>query len=202
MPTSVCLDHLERRGRRVRWEQWDIASHVAMTYCKDNLSLYQVTLQHSQIFLWQRIIYQNTQTLWAFRIGQHNSPQVRLWDENVAHGEHAQPSQLLRGVKDHRWKAARHLGIQPNFDSSLDFVLALHQQIKQLLSIHNSFPEICHQANESCVPLVDNLGRKTRARFSACSPSICRKLSHTPFSHLTLVKVVEPEAMRICLTLL
>lgn len=109
---------------------------------------------------------------------QHNSPQVRLWDENVAHGEHAQPPQLFRGVKHHRRETAGHFGIQTNFDSSLDFILTLHQQIKQLLSIDNSFPEICHQANQSCIPFIDNLERKAKDQFSARSPSISRKLSH------------------------
>lgn len=133
---------------------------------------------------------------------QHNSPQVRLRDENVAHGEHAQPPQLFRGVKHHRRKTAWHFGIQTNFDSSLDFILTFHQQIKQLLSIYNSFPEICHQANQSCIPFVDNLERKAEYQFSVHSPSISRKLCRTSSSHLTLVKVVEPDAMRICLTLL
>lgn len=132
---------------------------------------------------------------------QHNSPQVRLRDENVAHGEHAQPPQLLRGVKHHRRKTAGHFGIQADLDPSLDFILTLHQQIKQLLSIYNSFPEISHQANQSCVPFIDNLERKEKDQLLAHfqkSVEICHRFS----SSLTLVKVVEPEAMRICLTLL
>lgn len=133
---------------------------------------------------------------------QHNSPQVRLRDENVAHGEHAQPSQLLRGVEHHRRKTAGHFGIQADLDPSLDFILTLHQQIKQLLSIYNSFPEISHQANQSCIPFIDNLERKRKDQLPDHSPSICRKLCHKSPSPLTLVKVVEPEAMRICLTLL
>lgn len=93
---------------------------------------------------------------------QHNSPQVRLWDENMAHGEHAKPPQLFRGVKDHWWETTGHFGIQTNFDSSLDFILTLHQQIKQFLGIYNSFSEIGHQANESCIPFIDNLERKAK----------------------------------------
>lgn len=120
----------------------------------------------------------------------------------MSHREHAQTSQLFRGVEHHRWETARHFGIQTNFDSSLDFILTLHQQVKQLLSIYNSFPEICHQANQSCIPFIDNLKRKAKDQFSARFSSICRKFCHTARFHLTLVKVVEPDAMRICLTLL
>lgn len=95
----------------------------------------------------------------------------------MAHGEHAQSPQLLRGVEHHRRKTAGHFGIQADLDPSLDFILTLHQQIQQLLSIYNSFPEISHQANQSCVPFIDNLERKGKDQLLAHSPTICRKLS-------------------------
>lgn len=93
----------------------------------------------------------------------------------MAHGEHAQPPQLFRGVEHHRRKTTGHFGIQANLDPSLYFILTLHQQIQQLLSIYNSFPEISHQANESCVPFIDNLERKGKDQLLGHSPRTYKK---------------------------
>lgn len=43
--------------------------------------------------------------------------QVRLWDEDVAHGQHTQPTNLLGAVEDDRWEPARHLTVQPDLDT-------------------------------------------------------------------------------------
>lgn len=47
----------------------------------------------------------------------------------MAHGQHAQTSQLLWRVKHHRGEATGHLGVEANLDTSLDFVLAFDQQV-------------------------------------------------------------------------
>ena len=43
--------------------------------------------------------------------------QIGLGNEDVAHGEHAQASNLLGTVEDDRWEPARHLTVQPNLDT-------------------------------------------------------------------------------------
>ena len=48
-----------------------------------------------------------------------------LRDQDVAHRQHAQPSQLLGRVEDDRREARRHLRVQTNFNARLDLVLAL-----------------------------------------------------------------------------
>lgn len=80
----------------------------------------------------------------------------------MTHGQHAQPTQLFGGVKDHGREAARHFGVEANLDTCLDFVLTFHQQVQQLLSIDHSLAEVRHEADESGVPLVHNLRGKTR----------------------------------------
>lgn len=75
----------------------------------------------------------------------------------MAHGQHAQTPQLLRGVEDHRRKTAWHFGVQTNLNTSLDLVLTLHQEVQQLLCVHHGFSEVCHKTNQSRVPFVHNL---------------------------------------------
>ena len=41
-------------------------------------------------------------------------PQVRLRDEDVAHGEHAKSANLLGAVEHHRREAAGLLGVEPD----------------------------------------------------------------------------------------
>ena len=43
--------------------------------------------------------------------------QVRLEDEDVAHGQHTQASNLLGTVEDDRREPAGHLTVQPNLDT-------------------------------------------------------------------------------------
>lgn len=75
----------------------------------------------------------------------------------MTHGQHAQTTQLLRGVKDHRWETTRHFGVQTNLDTGLDLILTLHQEVQQLLSVDHSLTEVRHQTNQSRVPFVHNL---------------------------------------------
>lgn len=79
----------------------------------------------------------------------------------MSHGKHSQSTQLLRGVKHHRRETAGHFGVQTNLDTGLDLILTLHQQVQKLLSVDHSFTEVCHQTNQSCVPLIHNLRRAT-----------------------------------------
>lgn len=116
----------------------------------------------------------------------------------MAHGQHAQPPQFFGSVEYHWREAAWHLGVQANFDSGLNLVLTLHKQVKQLLRVHNSLPEIRHQANQGCVPFVHNLETKAKGRHPSNS-SQCLGIA-TSDTLVTFVKVVEPEAMSICLT--
>lgn len=39
-----------------------------------------------------------------------------------------------------------------------DLVLTLDEQVQQLLGVDHRLSEVCHETNESRVPLVDNLG--------------------------------------------
>lgn len=75
----------------------------------------------------------------------------------MAHGQHAKPTQLFGGVEDDRRETARHFGVQADLDTSLDLVLALHQQVQELLGVDHSLAEVRHQTNQSRVPFVHNL---------------------------------------------
>lgn len=66
--------------------------------------------------------------------------QVRLGNEDVAHRQHAEATQLLRRVENYWRKASRHLGIEPDFDARLNFVFALYQQIQQLVRVDSRLP--------------------------------------------------------------
>ena len=48
-----------------------------------------------------------------------------LRDQDVAHRQHAQPSQLLGRVEDDGREARRHLRVEADFNPRLDLVLAL-----------------------------------------------------------------------------
>lgn len=89
----------------------------------------------------------------------------------MTHGQHAKAAQLFRCIKDHRWEAARHFGVQTNLDTGLDLVFTLHKQVEELLCVHYSLSEVSHQANQSSVPFVDNLDVKADCRKSTIHPS-------------------------------
>ena len=89
--------------------------------------------------------------------------QIRLGNQNVAHRQHTKSSQFFRCIKHDRRKSWRHFWIQTNLDTSLNFVFAFNQQIKQFLGINHSLSEIGHKANQGRVPLVDNLGKGRRS---------------------------------------
>ena len=77
----------------------------------------------------------------------------------MAHGQHAQAAQLFGGVEDHRGETTGHLGVEANLDTRLNLVLALDQQVQQLLGVDHRLAEVRHQTDQSRVPLVHNLGR-------------------------------------------
>ena len=54
------------------------------------------------------------------RISLLGPAEVRLRYENVSHGQHAQPSQLLRGIEDNWREPTGHLGVESNLDTCLD----------------------------------------------------------------------------------
>ena len=88
--------------------------------------------------------------------------QVGLGDEHVAHRQHSQPPQLLRGVEHHGREATRHLRVESDLDPSLDLVLTLDEQVEQLLGVHHRLAEIRHQADQSRVPLVHDLVHRVK----------------------------------------
>mmetsp|Transcript_6537 Transcript_6537/g.26220 ORF Transcript_6537/g.26220 Transcript_6537/m.26220 type:complete len:208 (+) Transcript_6537:3427-4050(+) len=96
------------------------------------------------------------------RVGLHAVPQVALGDENVTHREHTQTTDFFRCGEHARRETARHLRIQTNFYASLNLILTLHQQIKQLRGVNCCLSVVRHQADERRVPLVDNLGKRRR----------------------------------------
>ena len=90
-------------------------------------------------------------------VGLLRPAQVRLRDEHVAHRQHAEPAQLLRRVEDDRREAGRHLRVEADLDARLDLVLALDEQVEQLLRVDDRLAEVRHQADQRRVPLVDDL---------------------------------------------
>lgn len=93
------------------------------------------------------------------RVGLLGPAQVRLWNQHVTHGQHAQATQLLGRIKHHGREPGGHLGVESNLNTCLDLVLALYQQIQQLLGIDYSLSVIRHQTNESGIPLVHDLSK-------------------------------------------
>jgi len=87
--------------------------------------------------------------------------QVSLGNKYVTHAEHAKASQLLRGVEDYGRETTGHLTVQTDLDACLNLIFALHKQIEQLLGVDDCFAEISHQADESGVPLVGDLGESS-----------------------------------------
>lgn len=75
----------------------------------------------------------------------------------MAHGQHAETTQLFGSVEDDRRETTRHLGVQADLDTRLDLVLALHQEVKELLGVDHGLAEVRHQANQGRVPFVHNL---------------------------------------------
>ena len=90
-------------------------------------------------------------------VGLFGPAQIRLRDQHVTHGQHAEASELLGCVEHDRREATRHLGVETDLDTRLDLVLALDEQIEQLLGVDDCLAEVRHQANQSRVPLVHNL---------------------------------------------
>ena len=90
--------------------------------------------------------------------------EIRLGNQDVPHGEHAESSDFFRGVENHWGETAGHLGVEPDLDAGLDLVLALDQQVEQLLRVHRRLSVVRHQPDERRVPLVHNLGERRRAR--------------------------------------
>lgn len=70
----------------------------------------------------------------------------------------------LGSVEDNRWETSRHLRIEANFDTRLDFVLTLHQKVEQWHSGACGLAEVRHETNECGVPLVHDLRESRRAR--------------------------------------
>lgn len=98
------------------------------------------------------------------RLGLLGPAQVRLRYEHVTHGQHAEAAELLGRVEDDRREATRHLRVEADLDARLYLVLALDEQVEQLLRVDNGLAEIGHEADERRVPLVDDLGERRRAR--------------------------------------
>lgn len=60
-------------------------------------------------------------------VGLFAVPEVALRNQDVAHAQHAQASQLLGSVEHHGRETTGHFTVEPDFDSGLDLVLALDQ---------------------------------------------------------------------------
>lgn len=91
-------------------------------------------------------------------IGLLRPAQIRLRNQYVAHTQHAQAAQFFWRIKYDRRESRWHFGIQTNLDTRLDFIFAFHQQVEQLLSVDDGFSEICHQADQCCIPFVNDFG--------------------------------------------
>lgn len=75
----------------------------------------------------------------------------------MTHGQHSQTSQFLRGVEDHWGEPAGHLGVETDLDTGLNLVLALDEEIQQLLGVDHRLSVVGHQTDQGSVPFVDNL---------------------------------------------
>ena len=89
--------------------------------------------------------------------------EIRLRDEHVTHGEHAQTAQLLGGVEDDGWETRGHFRVEADLDARLDLVLTLDEEVEQLLRVDDRLAEVRHQTDQRRVPLVDDLGERRRA---------------------------------------
>ena len=99
-------------------------------------------------------------------VGLFGPAEIRLWDQHVAHRQHAEASELLRRVEHDRREPARHLGVEADLDTSLDLVLALDEEVQQLLGVDDGLAEVRHQADQSRVPLVHNLHVQSTNSFN------------------------------------
>lgn len=88
--------------------------------------------------------------------------QIGLWNEYVSHAQHAETAQLFRCVKNDGRKTWRHLRVQTDFDTSLNFILTFHQQVEQFLCVDNGLTEIGHQTDQSRIPFVDDFSERRR----------------------------------------
>ena len=89
---------------------------------------------------------------------------IRLGNQNMAHGQHSQSAQLFGGVEDDGRETRGHFRIQADLDTRLDLVLALDEQIEQLLGVDDRLAEVGHETDEGRVPFVDDLGEGGRSR--------------------------------------
>ena len=128
IPASVCWDHL------TRWQSGLTINKYIHTYTKKQLKDQRNKIaikrrgKHRQT---DRQTDKNTNTSRERQVKKKqkesreskllsSSPQIRLWNEYMAHGQHAQTSQLLWCVEHNRWKPTWHLGVQANLDTSLN----------------------------------------------------------------------------------
>ena len=65
----------------------------------------------------------------------------------------------------------------------LDLVLALDQQVQQLLGVHSGLPVVGHQPNEGSVPLVGDLGEGGAATAHQHLPDAVLKLLQSLVIH-------------------
>jgi hypothetical protein len=77
---------------------------------------------------------------------------IGLWDENVTHAQHAQATELLWSIEDDRWESTRHFGVQANFDTGLDLIFTLDEEIKHFVGVNDGLAIIGHQTDNSSVP--------------------------------------------------
>ena len=72
--------------------------------------------------------------------------QVRLGDEDVSHGQHTQPTNLLGTVEDDRREPTGHLTVQTNLDT-------LHHNIDPVSSFPSAIEPMLYRGNAvvSCV---------------------------------------------------
>mmetsp|Transcript_29770 Transcript_29770/g.62393 ORF Transcript_29770/g.62393 Transcript_29770/m.62393 type:complete len:346 (-) Transcript_29770:4155-5192(-) len=77
-------------------------------------------------------------------VGLLGKPEVALWDQNMAHRQHAEPSKLFRRIENNRRKTRGHLRVQSDLDASLNLILALHEEIQQLCCVDHGLTEIGH----------------------------------------------------------
>ena len=83
--------------------------------------------------------------------------EIRLRDEDVAHGQHAEATQLLGRVEHDRRETTGHFRVKTDLDTGLNLVFAFDQQVQELLGVNDRLSEIGHQTDEGSVPLVHNL---------------------------------------------
>jgi hypothetical protein len=82
-------------------------------------------------------------------------------------------------VEDNGRETRRHLRVETDLDTCLDLVLGLDERVQKFVCVNDSLTVVRHQTNEGCVPLIDDLRERRRARTHEHLTDTVVELLHT-----------------------